>query len=279
MSNTLILNSTNVLGGATKNTYQYNFIGGNYHIKDDAEIAVSSITLPYSWFNVTTYYANKTFQFTWTSGGTLTTYTITLPDGFFSVNDINLYFQNYCIANGFYLINSLAQNVYYLSLSYNSNYYAVQLLEFAVPISLPSGYTQPSNFAGYPTTATTPQFIIPATNSIGAIIGFTAGTYGIGGTSNQSFLSNTTPNGTNVNSIVVRCSLVNNSVASPTDILDSFQITSSFGSNINYSPNFEKWIKLRKGTYSNFLISFYDQNLNQLQMNDTNVLITLLIKQ
>ena len=88
-----------------------------------------------------------------------------------------------------------------------------------------------------------------------------------------------TPLATNVNSIVVRCSLVNNGVTLPSDIIDSFPITSSFGSNINYVPNFEKWINLNPGSYSNFQISFYDQNLNPLEMRDTNILLTLLIKQ
>lgn len=278
MSNSLVLNSSNVFG-PNKNTYIYNFIGGNFTINEGAEIAISSITIPYSWYNVSTFYNNNTFQFTWTVGTTLSTYTVTLPNGFYTVTDINYYLQNYCISNGFYLVNSSGQNVYYLTMSYNTNYYGINILEFPVPTSLPSGYTQPTNWAGYPTTATCPKFILPATGSIGPIIGYTPGTYGIGGTNAQSFLSNTTPNGANINSVIVRCNLVNNKISSPTDIIDSFPINSAYGANINYVPNFEKWIKIQKGTYSSFTISFYDQNLNPIQILDSNVLITLLIRQ
>jgi hypothetical protein len=32
-------------------------------IKEDSEIALSSITLPYSWFNITSAYNNKNFKF------------------------------------------------------------------------------------------------------------------------------------------------------------------------------------------------------------------------
>jgi len=278
MSNTLVLNSSNVVGTGN-NTFVYKFIGGNFAVKEDAEIAISNITIPYSWYNVSSYYSNQTFQFTWTVAGVKTTYTVTLPAGFYSVTDINSYLQQYMITNGMYLINASAQNVYYLTMSYNVNYYAVQILEFAVPTSLPTGYSQPSNWLGYPTVATAPQFIVPATNSIGPIIGYTAGTYGSGGSSNQSFLSNTTPNGTNVNSVIVRCSLADNGIASPSDILDSFPITSTYGSNINYVPNYEKWIKMKKGTYSSFSVSFTDQNLTPINALDPNVLITLLVRQ
>ena len=279
MSNSLIINSSNAGSGNQKNTFTYYFKSGKYQINKDAEIAISNVTIPYSWFNITNSYGNNTFQFTWTVGVTKTTYTITLPDGFYSVTDINNYFQQYCIQNGFYLV-SAGQNVYYMNISYNTNYYAVQVNTFVVPTSLPSGYTQPSNFAGYPTSATAVQFILPLTNSISSIIGFVEGqTYGTGLTTAQSFLSTTTPQGTIVNSIVMRCSLVDNMVTNPPDILDSMPITSTFGSNINYVPNFEKWIKIREGNYSQLILTFYDQNLNVLNMTDTNILVTLLIRQ
>ncbi len=63
MSNCLVLNSTNVVGN-NNNTYKYNFINGMYSI-NDAVIAVSNITVPYSWYNITQAYNNTTFQFTW----------------------------------------------------------------------------------------------------------------------------------------------------------------------------------------------------------------------
>lgn len=276
MSNTLILNSSNVVGN-NNNTFLYKFISGNFNVREESEICVSQISIPYSWFNVSTYYNNKSFQFTWTSAGTTTTYTITLPDGFYSITDINSYLQQYFITNGMYLIDANGNYVYYINLSYNTTYYSVQLLTFNVPTSLPSGFTQPSNFAGYPTTTTAPQFIVLSSNNFGNLIGFNAGTYG-GGSTSTSTLSNKVPVGSNVNSIVVRCSLVDNNVASPSDIIDSFPINSSFGTNLDYQPNNLKWIKLKQGSYSSFTISFSDQNLNPIYILDPNSLITLLIR-
>ena len=92
-------------------------------------------------------------------------------------------------------------------------------------------------------------------------------------------LSNTTPNATPVNSIVVRSDIVNNRCAMPIDILDTFSINANFGSNITYSPPYEKWISIQAGTYASLSIAFQDQNFFTLQANDPNVLIALLLRQ
>ena len=118
------------------------------------------------------------------------------------------------------------------------------------------------------------------TGSISIIIGFVPGvsypTSQVVGSTN--FLSGLTPQGSIVNSLVARCSIVSNKITSVTDILDGIPISSAFGYNINYSPSFERWVKVADGTYSNFTIIFSDQNLNTLYARDPNVAITLLIR-
>ena len=117
-------------------------------------------------------------------------------------------------------------------------------------------------------------------NNLTKLLGFSAGSYpSITQPTNYSILSNLLPPvGSPVNSIIVRCSLIDNAVAMPTDILDSFAINSAFGSNINYSPNYEKWISIRRGSYSSLTITFVDQDINNITIVDPNVIITLLIK-
>lgn len=276
MSYTLVLNSSNVSSN-NKNTYIYPFISNNFTVKDNAELCVSNISIPYSWFNVSSVYNNKSFQFTWTVGITSTTYTITLPDGFYLISDIQNYIELYCQNNGFYLINSAGKYIYYFKLYLNTTYYSVQLLTYTVPTSLPATYTAPSNFAGYPTTSTAPSFIV-LNNNFTKLIGFVAGTYG-GGVSNSSINSTFTPTGSTVNSIIVRCSLVSNNVGFPSDILDSFTINGTFGSNIIYEPSFEKWVKIKPGTYNNLIITFVDENFNNIAILDPSVCVTLMIKQ
>jgi hypothetical protein len=277
MSNTLILNSANVTN--QPNVFQYNFLNGAFVVPDGSELCISGITIPYSWYNIQQqFYNNARFQYTWTEAALTTTYDVVLPNGYYSVNTLNDYLQGQLINQGLYLVDANGNNVYYLSLLYNVSTYSVQLLSFAVPIVLPAGYTNPAGLV-LPTVASTPQFIILSTSNFGSIIGFTAGSYppAIQAT-NYSVLSNTLPNGSPVNSIIVRCNLVSNNVVSPSDILDSFQIIGDFGSNLNITPNFEKWIKIKSGRYSNFTITFQDQNFNTIPILDPNLLITLLLK-
>jgi len=276
MSNTLVLNSANTTNQV--NIFQYNFLNGSFVVQDDSELCISGITIPYSWYNIQQqYYNNTTFQYTFTEAVT-TTYTVVLPNGYYSVTSLNEYLQGQFVNQGLYLVDSAGDNVYYLSLVYNVSTYSVQLLSFAVPIALPAGYTNPAGLV-FPAVASTPQLIVSSTNNFGSIIGFSAGTYppAIQPT-NYSITSNILPNGSPVNSIIVRCNLVSNNVVSPSDILDSFQITGAFGTNLNYSPNFEKWIKIKSGRYSSFTLTFEDQNFRTIPILDDNVLITLLLR-
>ena len=85
--------------------------------------------------------------------------------------------------------------------------------------------------------------------------------------------------GSTVNSVIVRCSLVNNYITNPTDILNAFPTSdTAFGSNINFTNQLEKWILLTPGSYNSFVITLTDQNFNTINMLDSNVLISLIIR-
>ena len=172
----------------------------------------------------------------------------------------------------------VGNNVYYLSVQYNTTYYANQILAYTVPTSLPAGFTQPSNWVGYPTASRTPYIEILSNNTFGTFLGFSAGNYGINQTSNYSINSNITPVGSVVNSLVVRCSLVNNGISNNSDIIDSFPINGIFGSNLNFFNNIEKWIKLSQGRYNNFIVTIQDQNLNDINILDNNILMNFIIR-
>ncbi len=65
----------------------------NSAVFKDKYIALSSISLFYSWFNITQNYGNNIFSYTWTSGTTTTTYQVVIPDGLFEISDLNNYIQ------------------------------------------------------------------------------------------------------------------------------------------------------------------------------------------
>ena len=283
MSYALALNSTNVIG-PNNSIFQYTFSSGSFVAKD-AEIALSSASIPYSWYNVSTYYNNQNFSLVFPLAASTTTLNITLPAGYYAITDIQNYIQQQCVANNLYLVDNNGNYVYYVYFSYNVNYYKIQVLLSAVPTTLPTNWIKPSAGTGgwataLPSTGYAPQLVLPATGSISTILGFVPGaSYPSALTTlSQSILSTLTPNGSTVNSIVVRCSIVRNNIGSPTDILDAINITVPFGSAITYDPSFERWVKINDGTYSNITLTLTDQNFNTIYARDPNVSVTLLIR-
>ena len=287
MSYTLTLNSSNVIG-SNNNTFQYNFITGAFHAKD-YEMAVGGFTIPYSWFNVSTSYNNKTISITFPYLATTYTLNIVLPDGFYLISDINNYIQLQMINAGLYLVSPSGQNVYFFQMYSNTTYYANQIILSLVPTTVSSGaysgYTLPAtgywssvSGNGLPTSTSTPSMTLASTGSLSVILGFPTGTYASSTSLSQSLQSTLTPIGSNVNALICRCNLLNNNVAMPSDVLDLIPINSTFGSNINYFPSFEKWIPITDGTYNSMTLTFQDQNYNTLYARDPNVALTLLIR-
>ena len=280
MSFTLCLNSSNVVAGSNNTSFRYSFIGGNFRT-ENCEICISQSTIPYAWYNISTYYANNSFSLIFPTVATTQTVNVTLPDGYYSVNDIQNYIQQVCITNKFYLITSGGSYVYPFFLSYSSTYYKVQIVCATIPNAADMatlGYTQPAGAPALPTATTGVQFV---TGTLGDIIGFADATTlpAVATASTQNFLSTQTPVGSAVNSLVFRCSLVDNNVAFPSDILDGCSINTSFGTNIIYDPSFEKWVKMKSGTYSSLIFTIVDQNFNQIYSVDPNIAITLMIRQ
>ena len=282
MSNIIVVNSTN--STSQKNVFQYNFIQGSYIIPEGSTIAVRQLVIPYSWFNINANaYVNNTFQYTW-NGAVPFTRTVTLLDGYYTIVDINSALQLDMIAAGLYLIDSAGNNVYYIQILSNATLYANQILAFATPASLPSGYTAPANLNAnfYSAVFNAPQFVVQPliTSAFSSIIGFSAGEYPTAvSTTSVSVTGNTTPNSTPVNSVIIRCNLVSNNVSAVSDIMDSFTTQgTSFGNNAVYSPNYDSSVALQSGRYGGFRIEFVDQNFVAIPMQDTNLILTLAIK-
>jgi len=307
MPYTLVLNSSNVIG-SNNSVFRYNFINGAFNINEDSEMCVSQIVIPYSWFNINgAYYNNATLQYRFPNGSSNNLYTVTFANGYYSVNDLNNYLQLFMVSKNQYFYNSTTgTNLYYIEIVPNTTYYSNQIIINPIPVALPSGFSLPTTIINgftytgfnsntttggssgsttsfFPTTIITSQVIIPTYTEIfgiGSIIGFLAGSYPpVTQSTSYNVLSNSLPNATPVNSVVVRSDVVNNPCAMPSDILDTFSISSSFGSNITYTPPYEKWISIQAGTYSSISIAFQDQNFTTLQANDPNVLIALLLRQ
>ena len=88
----LILNTSNV-SNTNKNSYTYNFIKGNFSVPENSEMMVSSIQIPYSFFNITAKYNNQHMEIIFPTSVGWELKAIVLPEGFYTTDDINAYLQ------------------------------------------------------------------------------------------------------------------------------------------------------------------------------------------
>lgn len=279
---TIILNSSNLdSGNSNNNVFKYTFPSGAVNFKDD-QIAVTQVSLYYSWYNInSSLYNNNSFSYTWIDG---TIVNVTLPNGSYAVSDINSYLQSVMVSNGHYLVDSTGNYVYFLEFTTNTVYYAVQLNAYAVPTSSSasaSSYTKPSGATwSYPSSTKTPQLTISSTNNFYKIVGFSAGTYpSTQQSSTYSFKSDIVPQVSPVQSLIMNCSLLNNRYSVPSNLLFSFSPASvSFGSLITIQPPQHNFVDIYDGQYNSFTIEFRDQNLDTMQIIDTNIVVLLSIR-
>jgi hypothetical protein len=272
----IIFNSTNLVSSTNNNVYRYTFPGSATF--KNAKVAISNVQMYYSWQNINSTYANNTFQIIVPVGASTVTISLTVPSGTYSVSDLNSYIQSIFIANGYYLVDANGDFIYYLELVENSSRYAVQLNTFPVPTSLPTGWSNPGAWS-LPTVGYTPQLVVPSTNFVD-LLGFAAGTYPSPQQSTSySALSTQTPQLSPVSSVVVTCSLVQNKLSNPQQLLYSFSPGGySYGQLIQSNAYQYSWVTVPDGTYADISVSFYDQNFNQLQIIDTQLVVFLLIK-
>lgn len=277
-SYTLTLNSDNLVPSEFNNTYRYNFPQGAVKFQG-TKVALKKLDIYYSWNNITQQYNNNSFQIIWPIGAGTSTYTITMPDGFYDIPAINSYMDQFFITNGLYLINSSGQYVYYAEFVTNATYYSIQFNAYPIPTSLPVGWSAPAGWPGYPTTGYTPQLVVTS-NSFQNITGINAGTYpSPQQTTNYSKLSDVTPQVSVVQTVIVTCNLLNNRYALPNTVLDAFSSANvPFGSVIEYQPPEHTYVDVGDGNYPYFEVTFYDQNFRQFKILDTNLTVILVMR-
>jgi len=273
MVKTVVVNSSNY---TSANTFVYNFRSELKCPDDIAAVAVSNISFYNSTFNISSsLYNNNVITLNWLG----TIYTITFPNSYMASADINAYLQYFCYTNNLYMTSSSSQIIYFIECVTNSPRYALSLNLYAIPTTSQAstlGYSMPSGATwSLPGTASTPQLTI--TSGFGSLIGLSAGTYPVAVQStNQQFVSTTTPIISPVNAYVFTISLINNPYTNPlNNIICEVPLNASFGNLVNFIPPNLVWHDIYQGKYANMQINLYDQNFNPLSFNDNEFVINL----
>ena len=93
-----------------------------YFPSKNDRIALKSLALYYSWFNITSAYGNNklTYVLPYSVGGAYDAErvnVVTLPDGFYTFSQIDAYVKFQMALKGHYLVNNTNNKVYYASLA------------------------------------------------------------------------------------------------------------------------------------------------------------------
>lgn len=268
MASILQLTGNNVVSGSSnKYRVQFPFPFTSYN----NEVALQSLFIYYSWRNITAAYGNNTVSYIFNG----TTVNLTLPDGFYSINDISAYIQLDMYNRGYYTLDSNGNPYYYLSIQSNTTYYAATLT--CRPITLPSGGSNPN---GITLSGTSPQLVVN-NSAFGTLIGFTNASYPSSPSATvYQINSNQTAQISPTTSVNVNTNCVNNSkinYTNPTTIY-TFSPNVGYSSQIIIQPTELLFYKVLDQTYSSIEISFTDQNGRDLAILDTNLVANLILR-
>ena len=290
---TVILNRSNLIEDGQNNKLVFKFPSS---VKfDKSYVSVSSVSMYYSWFNITASLGNNTFTYYWKDRSVTPqdqTTTITIPDGLYNIDQLNTYLQSTLILANRYLINT-ATGAYkfYLEFLINPTRYAVQINLGQVPSSVtnipPAGFTAPTAGFNYSLTTTTVGFpladfspYLTIGQKLGDLIGFEAGTIPSPTTTAASEeLSTKSPNLQPNATVLISCSGVDNPVAQPSSIIYSITPSVGVGEAIIDKPPAFLWCKLISGFYNQFQVTLLGTDLNPLKINDPQMTIILAFAQ
>ena len=248
--------------------------------KKGDKLSLYSFSMYNSFYNISaSQYGNTQITFTWFDG---TVYNWTIPDGYYSLSDLNLWLQQQFIINKLYCVNSNnSQNIYFVQFQTNSVLYKAQIDVYFMPSSANAtlyGYQKPSgatwNFPG-----SNLMNKITINSNLKSYFGFsTQTTFGeITPAQNMNYLSDITPTISPVFSIYIGCNLIVSEFNQIANLFSQFPISAAYGNLIKIESTIDSQISIKEGIYSDIIITLWDQENNALQFQDNDLTLFLII--
>jgi hypothetical protein len=249
----------------------------------NAKLSMYQYGIYNSTYNISSALQNNTFYITWLGA----TKECVIPDGFYSVSDLNVVLQFNLTKNKYYCINTTnsSQVVFNFALSVNSARYAVQLDINFIPASTStfwSTYSQPSTPGWTKPSVNTYPTIIFNTN-LEKLLGFDTSIVAypssttVGTESSKSFLSVTYPVLSPIFTYIVTCNLINNRLSQIPNLFHQIPLNKAYGQLLNETLGSSEGLTCEDTTFNYLEISFLDQNYNFLQRADPDMTMSVLL--
>ena len=249
--------------------------------KKGDKLSLSSFSMYNSFYNISaSQYGNTSITFTWFDN---TVYNWTIPDGYYSLSDLNLWLQQQFILNNLYCVNSNnSQNIYFVVFQTNSVLYKAQIDVYYMPSATNAslyGYQIPSGATwSFPASNTMVKLTINQNlQSYFGITNYT--TFGtITPVQNMHYLSNTCPIVSPVFSIFLGCNLIVSDFNQIGNLFSQFPISASYGNLMKIESSLDAQISIKEGIYSEIVITLWDQNNKPLVFQDPEMTLFLIIQ-
>ena len=294
---TLILTKNNLVSSQFNNEFRIEF-QPPLKVKEKTKLAFVNTQLYYSFFNIDSeLYNNHKIGYTWIDG---TEVEITIPDGSYEIDDLYTFLQIEMIARKHYVLTEDNLYRYYNKFSVNASYYRIDIIFYPIETlaeatensySLPEGATWsfPESHAdissafmrlNFPDTYDTNKlFGITDTGVYPNDTTFAEKTVAMTTTSLDSFrcYSDTEPQVTPFNNIVIHCDKVANDLSSNGTQIYSFAPAVSFAQQMDIEANILIQLDMTEGSHQFLTVRFTDEFGNNLRFQDKSVNIQLAI--
>jgi hypothetical protein len=275
MKDLILVNSTHYQGN---NKYVYK-LPSSVTLRKGTKLSLYSFSMYNSTYNISSTLNNNKFSIIWLG----TSYNFTIPNGYYSLDQLNNYLQFCMLSNNLYFKTTTAP-VYPISISANSVQYSAQINVLYIPTSAGAttlGYTKPTGASwNFPVSNSTPQFVV--NSGLQSILGFQNGQSTFPEsvqTTNQQFISSALPILSPVYCYIVTCNLLNSNYSNIPNMFTQIPINVEYGKLIQFTNAFQQQIDVREGVYNEIVIQLFDQNLNSLQFKDYELAMTLIIEE
>jgi len=270
------INSTHYVGN---NLYRLKLPKAVEFKKGD-KLSLYSFSMYNSFYNISqTQYQNTNITFTWFDG---TVYNWVIPDGYYSLSDLNLWLQQQFILNKLYCVNSNnSQNIYFVQFQTNSVLYKAQIDLFYMPSATNAtlyGYqVAPGATWNFPATNTMVRIAI--NDNLKVYFGTSQTTFGIiNPAQNMNYLSDVCPSISRVFSIYLGCNLITSDYNQIGNLFSQFPISASYGNLIKIESPIDALISIKEGIYSEITVSIWDQNNSPLVFIDKDMTLFLIVQ-
>lgn len=273
----IILNTTNYVGG---NTYTLKFPSATNF--KDAKLSLYSFSMYNSTFNISQHLNNNKLYFKWFDQ---TEYTFTIPDGYYSVNDLNTFLHYQFIVNNLYAVNSSGSSyIYFVQFQTNSVQYKCEIDTFYVPSATNAqtlGYKPPNGATwSFPESNSLVQLTIcPGLKSYFGMTNQTQFPSSMSDTiKNYQFLSTSTPIVSPIFSYILTTNLVVSNFNQSANVFAQFPINVKFGDLINITSVQDSRIDIKDGIYSEINVRLWTQDFEPLPFQDSELTLFLIVE-